>query len=181
MRRIQIALLVAAVIACGHKAEPPPPPRDKADPRESTFARGCPDLPERRPGDLVVRLSVHDYEAPELLQRWAIASAAGPCPTDPMPAHLWKHYAAQRCLLLPDDKYDALFAELRRLGIDRIRIREMPPHAHRGGSAVELSWGDKTCRVADIINDTEPAPDDRDSYHAVDNAIRGAIHGSARP
>lgn len=165
-----------------HEGEPaaprePVPPREEEEPSPE-LARACPDLPAARPDDLVVYLSIHEYEAPERLARWALFGAGRACPEDDMPGHLRAHYRARACVPLDAPAFDALYAALETHGLARVRTRSMPPAPHRAGSAIELAWGGRRCRVADVLNDTALHPADRDAYRAADAAVRDAIRAA---
>jgi hypothetical protein len=144
--------------------------------RPTAYARVCPDLPPARPADLVVRYAIHDYERPEALARWALVSEVQACPADEVPRSLG--YAPEHCVRLDAAGFDALYAELRRAGVDRIRVRSLPRWPHWGGTEIDLRWADVRCRVGDVTHDIEPAPADRDKYRAADSVLRDAIHAA---
>ena len=178
-------LVFLLAMACDRSA---PPPRDAAEreigatPKQQTrpgpWKRPCADLPETRPADFVLRYELHDYERPEDLVRVDAVAVGHTCPPDEMPGHLLRIFSRRDCLLLDAAEMDRLYAILRRHRVDTIRTRTLPMHPHHGGSAIGLSHSGTKCRLEDITNSVEVAPEDRERYRAAAGAIHDAFHAA---
>lgn len=176
----------ASLVSCTTRPHPPagagdpvtPPPAQPPEATPAPFTRACPGLPRELPDDLVVRFARHDYERPENLVRFSLVSDARPCPPDDMAPHLLRTYRGETCLRVEVETMRALYAELLGHGVDAIRTRPMEPGPHRGGVELRFVWGDASCRVSSVWNDTEVDERDQPAFRQVDGAIRAAVRGA---
>lgn len=174
---IRRAALLAALLSCTPAATEPPetaraqPPAPVARP----FTAACDGLPATRPPGLTIEYELHHYERPEDLARVIVHDVAAPCPPDDMPGHLRRLYRARACVGLPAARLDALHAELVALGARRVRVREPEPWPHSAGAALTFAWDGRACRVGDVHNLLEPAPEDREAVRAMLAAVRAVL------
>ena len=187
---MHLRLLVALVLAgCGASdavapttsGEPAAPDRAPADQAAGSPARDddaalhapCSALPETFSDATRIRLTQHDYDRPEAMQRWDLVTADRECPADELPAHLG--LARPHCVRVPAPELEALYVALRAHGLARFRVRPSAPTAHRGGHAIEVSWPTGSCDVAVVTGESVLARDDGAAFGEAVTAIADVI------
>jgi hypothetical protein len=145
---------------------------------KSDYLEACPDLPELRPADLVIRHSVYTYGRPEALARFVLFDERTSCPPDDMPGHLLTFYARRICVPMRPATFDELFARLRVEGFARMRTRPRQPQPHSAGRLLDLRWGAKRCSVGDVLGMIEIEPEQRVAFFRASDAVSAATRAT---
>lgn len=180
------AIAVLLLSACGASDASPGAPGAAAAPTPAVPAPSssdaalhapCGALPEAFSDATRIRLTQHDYDRPEAMQRWDLVVVGRECPADELPAHL--RLARPHCVHVPAPELEALYVALRAHGLARFRVRPVAPTAHRGGHAIEIAWPTGACDVAVVTGESELAREDAAAFGeavtAVADVIRGAL------
>jgi hypothetical protein len=156
-----------ATAAPAPAAEPAPASSDP------TLRAPCSALPETFSDATRIRLTQHDYDRPEAMQRWDLVAADRECPADELPAHLG--LARPQCVHVPAPELEALYVALRAHGLARFRVRPAAPTAHRGGHAIDVSWPTGACHVAVVSGESQIAREDAPAFGEAVTAIADVI------
>jgi len=99
----------------------------------------CPKLPEKRPADFTLILKTRGYEP----TKWTYYGISEKRPCYMPWAAPWIEPPATGCKVLGADKFDKVYAELRKLSPETIRMTTLTGHVspHRGGWAIHMRWG----------------------------------------